>query len=143
MDNVNPAYKTWVRALWIYALFTVPSLLDNVAIYLIAQGFAFCCSVPAVLLFALLLRGIRSLRPGSKSLGLFLSLSSGTLCTFGCAMLACFWFFRQDAWEGFSAFYMFPLAAVAAATVAILSFHRSTFRYVNPNHHVNSFPKMA
>lgn len=140
---MNPAYKTWARALWIYALFTLPALIDNAIVYLIAQGFAVACSIPALLLFALLLRGIRSLQPGSKSVGLFLSLSSGTLCTFGCALLACLWFFRQDAWSGFTSFYLFPLAAVAAAVTAIFSYHRSIFRYVNPSHHANSFPKMA
>lgn len=134
--------KIWCRAMWIYALLILPALLMPV-IYLIALFLALCCGLLAIPVFALLLKGIRGLRPGSKSLGLFLVLCAGIACSFGSAFLACFWFYRGDAWGGFSDFYLFPMAAVVAGIIAIFTYHRSIFKHVNPDHHANAFPEMA
>lgn len=139
---MNPALNIWLRSVWIYALLTLPALAFPL-IYVLSLGLSLAGAVPALPLFAACLSLLRRLRPGSKSLALFLALSAALFLAFGCSFLICFWLFRSNAWNGFGNFYLFPLAAVAAAAVAVFSYHRRLFKYLNPQHYANSFPEMA
>lgn len=110
---------TWLRSLLTYALITLPSLFFPL-MYIISMGYAIIWSLPALLLFVLML-WLLSMLHVTTELKFYLLLLSTVgivfLCTWGAA-----WQFSggQDVWDNYLEFVLFPIAGMLAAVLVVL-----------------------
>lgn len=110
---------TWLRSLLTYALITLPSLFFPL-MYIISMGYAIIWSLPALLLFVLML-WLLSMLHVTTELKFYLLLLSTVgivfLCTWGAA-----WQFSggHDVWNNYLEFVLFPVAGILAAVLVVL-----------------------
>lgn len=110
---------TWLRSLLTYALITLPSLFFPL-MYIISMGYAIIWSLPALLLFVLML-WLLSMLHVTTELKFYLLLLSTVgivfLCTWGAA-----WQFSggHEVWDNYLEFVLFPIAGMLAAVLVVL-----------------------
>ena len=110
---------TWLRSLLTYALITLPSLFFPL-MYIISMGYAIIWSLPALLLFVLML-WLLSMLHVTTELKFYLLLLSTVgivfLCTWGAA-----WQFSggHEVWDNYLEFVLLPIAGMLAAVLVVL-----------------------
>jgi len=110
---------TWLRSLLTYALITLPSLFFPL-MYIISMGYAIIWSLPALLMFVMVLWLLSMLHATTEIkfyLLLLSTLSIVFLCTLGAA-----WQFSggHDVWNNYLEFVLFPIAGILAAVLVVL-----------------------
>lgn len=113
------AIGTWLRSLLTYALITLPSLFFPI-MYIMSLGYAIIWSLPALLLFVLVLWVLSMLHASDELKFVLLLLSTVSivfLCTWGAA-----WQFSggHEVWNNYLEFVLFPIAGMLAALLVVL-----------------------
>lgn len=128
---------TWLRSLLTYALITLPSLFFPL-MYIISMGLAIIWSLPALLMFVLMLWLLSMLHVTTELKFYLLLLSTAGivfLCTWGAA-----WQFSvgRDVWDNYFEFVLFPMAGMLAAVLVVLVRRQALMEVLAPppfSHH--------
>ncbi|MCA0382679.1 MAG: hypothetical protein LCH58_10990 [Bacteroidetes bacterium] len=110
---------TWLRSLLTYALITLPSLFFPL-MYIMSLGLAIIWSLPALLLFVLMLWLLSMLHVTTELKFYLLLLSTAGivfLCTWGAAWQVSG---GRDVWNNYLEFVLFPIAGILAAVLVVL-----------------------